>query len=147
MRTARIFFLALVSLAAIPACSKVEEPGQQSFKPAQGTPESTEFVSIDEVVGTGKEAKEGSKVKVHYTGTLTNGTKFDSSRDKGTPFEFTIGAGNVIKGWDKGVVGMKVGGKRKLEIPSSLAYGDEGRPPTIPKKARLKFDIELLAVD
>ncbi|MCU0655062.1 MAG: FKBP-type peptidyl-prolyl cis-trans isomerase [Polyangiaceae bacterium] len=98
-------------------------------------------------VGTGAEAKEGSAVKVHYTGTLKNGTKFDSSLDRGDPFSFTIGQGQVIKGWDQGVVGMKVGGKRKLTIPHELGYGERGSPPKIPGKATLLFEIELLAVE
>jgi len=86
-------------------------------------------------------------VRVHYTGTLMNGTKFDSSRDRGTPFDFTLGTSAVIKGWDEGVLGMKVGGKRKLAIPQDLAYGEDGRPPEIPPKAGLKFDIELLELN
>jgi FKBP-type peptidyl-prolyl cis-trans isomerase len=97
-------------------------------------------------VGKGREAKTGDTVSVHYTGTLLDGTKFDSSRDRNQPFEFKLGAGRVIKGWDQGVVGMKVGGKRTLTIPSDLAYGDRGSPPKIPPKATLKFDIELLDV-
>lgn len=105
-----------------------------------------EFKTEDVAVGTGTEAREGSTVKVHYTGTLKNGTKFDSSRDHNEPFEFTIGKGMVIQGWDKGVVGMKVGGKRKLVIPSDLGYGERGSPPKIPPKATLLFDIELLEV-
>ncbi|WP_394850980.1 FKBP-type peptidyl-prolyl cis-trans isomerase [Pendulispora brunnea] len=102
---------------------------------------------VDEVVGTGREAKSGDKVKVHYTGTLMNGKKFDSSRDRGDPFEFKLGAGSVIKGWDQGVVGMKIGGKRKLTIPYDLAYGEAGHPPDIPAKAALKFDVELIAIE
>lgn len=97
--------------------------------------------------GTGVEAKNGNTVSVHYTGTLENGTKFDSSLDRGTPFEFTLGAGMVIKGWDLGVAGMKVGEQRKLTIPSDLAYGDNGvGNGLIPPKATLIFTVELLAV-
>ena len=83
-------------------------------------------------VGTGAEAVSGNKVSVHYVGTLTDGTKFDSSRDRGQPFDFQLGAGRVIKGWDQGVAGMKVGGKRKLVIPPELAYGSKGFPGLIP---------------
>ncbi|MBC8100967.1 MAG: FKBP-type peptidyl-prolyl cis-trans isomerase [Cytophagales bacterium] len=97
-------------------------------------------------VGTGKEAKAGSRASVHYTGTLKDGTKFDSSRDRNEAFTFTIDAGEVIKGWDEGVAGMKVGGRRRLTIPYSLAYGEEGRPPTIPPKSELTFDVELMDV-
>lgn len=100
----------------------------------------------DVVVGTGAEAKTGNTVSVHYTGTFLDGTKFDSSVDRGTPFEFKLGAGAVIKGWDQGVVGMKVGGKRKLTIPGDLAYGPNGYAGAIPPNATLKFDIELLGV-
>jgi FKBP-type peptidyl-prolyl cis-trans isomerase len=101
---------------------------------------------VDEVVGTGASPSPGKRVTVHYTGTLTNGTKFDSSRDRAQPYTFPIGAGEVIKGWDEGVMSMKVGGKRKLIIPANLAYGPAGRPPTIPPNATLLFDIELLDV-
>lgn len=100
----------------------------------------------DIVVGTGIEATDGKAVTVHYTGTLTDGTKFDSSVDRGTPFTFTLGAGEVIKGWDQGVKGMKVGGKRKLTIPSELGYGAAGAPPVIPGNAALIFEVELLEV-
>ncbi len=97
-------------------------------------------------VGTGQEAKEGSRVRVHYTGWLTNGKKFDSSVDAGKPFDVRIGNGDVIKGWEEGVSGMKVGGKRQLRIPPDLAYGKEGYPGVIPPNATLIFDIQLLGV-
>jgi FKBP-type peptidyl-prolyl cis-trans isomerase len=96
--------------------------------------------------GTGAEAKAGQKVSVHYTGTLTDGTKFDSSRDRGKPFSFTLGAKEVIAGWDEGVAGMKVGERRRLTVPPELGYGAEGFPPDIPPKATLIFDVELLDV-
>ena len=95
--------------------------------------------------GTGPEAKKGDHVKVHYTGWLTSGKKFDSSVG-GKPFEFRIGNGDVIKGWEEGVVGMKVGGKRQLRIPPDLAYGSSGYPGAIPPNATLTFDIQLVAV-
>jgi FKBP-type peptidyl-prolyl cis-trans isomerase FkpA len=98
-------------------------------------------------VGTGKEAKKGQTVKVHYTGwLLDNGTKFDSSLDRGQPFQFTIGEGQVIRGWDEGVAGMKVGGKRQLRIPPELGYGARGAGGVIPPNAFLIFDVELLDV-
>lgn len=101
----------------------------------------------DMTIGTGKEAKAGSRASVHYTGTLENGTKFDSSRDKGEPFSFRIGASEVIKGWDEGVAGMKVGGRRKLIIPPSLGYGADGAGGVIPPNATLIFDVELMDVE
>jgi FKBP-type peptidyl-prolyl cis-trans isomerase len=102
---------------------------------------------IDEKVGTGTQATKGKTVSVHYTGTLKDGTKFDSSHDHGDkPFSFPLGAGRVIRGWDEGVPGMKVGGKRKLIIPGDMAYGARGFPPTIPPNAELTFEIELLDV-
>jgi FKBP-type peptidyl-prolyl cis-trans isomerase len=96
--------------------------------------------------GTGAEARAGSTVTVHYVGTLTNGTKFDSSRDRGKGFSFKLGAGMVIKGWDQGVAGMKVGEMRKLTIPPDLAYGERGFPPVIPPNSTLVFEVELLSV-
>jgi len=97
-------------------------------------------------VGTGALAKDGSHVKVHYTGWLTTGKKFDSSVDAHQPFSFTIGTGEVIKGWDEGVAGMKVGGKRQLRIPPELGYGATGSSPVIPPNATLIFDVQLLGV-
>ena len=101
---------------------------------------------VDQVVGTGDVAVAGKTVSVHYTGLLENGKKFDSSVDRGQPFSFPLGAGRVIKGWDEGVQGMKVGGKRKLTIPSDLGYGSRGAGGVIPPNATLIFDVELLGV-
>ena len=145
---ARLFSaLALLSLTG---CSRPGEPGAPSFVPSKATPlpaapSKLEFVDV--TVGTGAEAVAGKKVKVHYTGTLMNGTKFDSSRDRNEPFEFPLGGGQVIKGWDQGVAGMKVGGRRTLRIPSELGYGAAGSPPIIPGGAGLVFDVELLGVE
>ncbi len=104
----------------------------------------------DTVLGTGAIAKAGQYVKVHYTGWLYNdgvqGAKFDSSVDRNDPFAFSLGAGMVIKGWDEGVAGMKIGGKRKLVIPPEMAYGARGFPPVIPPSSTLVFEVELLGV-
>ncbi|HLN32457.1 MAG TPA: FKBP-type peptidyl-prolyl cis-trans isomerase [Gemmataceae bacterium] len=96
--------------------------------------------------GTGEEAKAGQTVEVHYTGWLTDGKKFDSSVDRNRPFSFKLGAGKVIKGWDEGIAGIKVGGKRKLWIPADLAYGKRGYPGAIPPDAELIFEVELLRI-
>lgn len=101
---------------------------------------------IDNVLGTGDLPKAGDKVKVHYTGTLEDGTKFDSSHDRNKPFEFSLGLGQVIKGWDEGIATMKPGGKRKLIIPSELGYGERGSGKLIPSGATLIFDVELLEI-
>jgi FKBP-type peptidyl-prolyl cis-trans isomerase len=151
---ALVLATALVSIAAassLPACSKsVAEPAESHFKPAPPPPTDPGPATLqitDDVVGKGKVAKDGDKVRVHYTGTLMNGKKFDSSRDRGTPFDFALGKGEVIKGWDQGVLGMSVGGKRRLVIPEALGYGETGSPPNIPERAGLKFDVELLEVN
>lgn len=113
-----------------------------------GKPATTKTGLIYETVkeGTGAEAKPGQTITVHYTGTLTDGRKFDSSRDKGDPITFQLGTHQVIQGWDEGLSGMRVGERRKLTIPPEMAYGPTGRPPVIPPNATLLFDVELLAV-
>ncbi|MGZ3456486.1 MAG: FKBP-type peptidyl-prolyl cis-trans isomerase [Polyangiales bacterium] len=118
----------------------------QIAKTAQPVAVAQALEKTDLVIGNGAEASSGSRVKVHYVGTFTDGTKFDSSRDRGDPFEFNLGAGEVIKGWDQGVAGMKVGGKRKLVIPPELGYGAKGAGDKIPPNATLVFEVELLGV-
>jgi len=121
-------------------------PSASAASEASAAPEPT--VAIDELsVGTGEAAGAGDRVQVHYVGTLADGSVFDSSRKRGQPFNFVLGGGQVIKGWDRGVLGMKVGGHRKLTIPPSLGYGPRGQPPAIPPDSTLVFDIELLAID
>ncbi|PIR66838.1 MAG: peptidylprolyl isomerase [Parcubacteria group bacterium CG10_big_fil_rev_8_21_14_0_10_36_14] len=112
----------------------------------QNTFDPTKLNTEDIVVGGGEEVKSGDSVRVHYTGWLLDGTKFDSSVDRGQPFSFVVGAGYVIQGWDQGLLGMKVGGKRKLTIPPSLGYGASGVPGTIPANAILIFEVELLQI-
>jgi FKBP-type peptidyl-prolyl cis-trans isomerase FkpA len=108
------------------------------------TPSGLQIEEVQE--GTGPEARPGTAVKVHYTGWLTNGKKFDSSKDRGQPFGFKLGGGQVIRGWDEGVEGMKVGGIRKLTIPPELGYGARGAGGVIPPGATLVFEVELLGV-
>lgn len=110
----------------------------------QQTASGLQFIEL--AGGAGAEATSGRPVTVHYTGWLTNGTKFDSSRDRGSPFSFRLGGGEVIRGWDEGVAGMKVGGRRKLLIPSTLGYGARGAGGAIPPNADLVFTVELLGV-
>lgn len=138
-----------------PATTPAETPATET--PATETPAASEtgsktadvtVLKIEDIkVGTGPEAKNGDTVSVQYTGWLTDGTKFDSSRDAGQPFEFQLGSGMVIKGWDVGIAGMKVGGIRKLTIPADMGYGDQGAGGgVIPPGATLVFEVELLAI-
>ncbi len=145
-----IFALLLVAMA-IPACAQ-KETAPQAKTPAAAAKEATvktasglEYVEL--VPGNGPSPVAGKGVKVHYTGWLTDGKKFDSSVDRGQPFVFAIGAGQVIPGWDEGVLTMKVGGKRKLIIPGNLGYGAVGAGPDIPPNATLIFEVELLDVE
>lgn len=133
--------------AAAPATQPSAQPAAPPATAAGAVTMPSGLKYQDLVVGNGAMAEDDTPVVVNYTGWLTDGTKFDSSLDPGRqPFTFTIGAGMVIRGWDEGVKGMRVGGKRKLTIPSDLAYGDQGRPPVIPARATLVFDVELVGV-
>ena len=145
---------ALALLAVLAACGSRDRGSRSSAAEGGDLASDTATMSRtgsglryhDVTLGQGPEATPGHKVKVHYTGWLLNGKKFDSSRDRGEPFEFALGAGQVIPGWDEGVAGMKVGGRRKLVIPPDLGYGAGGAPPDIPPGATLVFDVELLEV-
>ena len=124
-----------------------ETPAQTPAEPAAPMFEDvSELVTDDVKKGDGAEATNGKTVVVHYTGWLSDGTKFDSSLDRGQPFEFALGAGNVIPGWEQGVAGMKVGGTRRLTIPPALGYGAQGAGGVIPPNATLLFEIELLEI-
>ena len=157
MRHRRPFTLVLAAalLTALPLAGPVlaqapkDQPKEKAMeKPAESkevtTPSGLKYTDLK--MGEGEEAKPGQKVDVHYTGWLTNGTKFDSSLDRGKPFSFKLGAGQVIQGWDQGVAGMKVGGKRKLTIPPGLGYGSQSVGGVIPPNSTLVFDVELLGV-
>jgi peptidylprolyl isomerase len=154
----RIIALGL-ALAGVPLVAKAEEPTNKAEKKksksqktdkkgaSQMVTTASGLKYIDEKEGTGPSPQAGQRVTVHYTGTLTNGKKFDSSVDRGEPFTFVIGRGQVIKGWDEGVMTMKVGGKRKLMIPANLAYGNRAVGGVIPANSDLNFDVELLKVE
>lgn len=148
-----VFILLIVGVLAVllftVLFSKPSEPKLPAAEgqTQEGPPALEASLQITDVtLGKGKEAKTGDKVFVHYTGTLLDGTKFDSSYDRGKPFEFVLGQNQVIQGWEKGVLGMKVGGKRKLVIPPLLAYGEQGIPGAIPPNATLVFEVELLEI-
>jgi FKBP-type peptidyl-prolyl cis-trans isomerase FkpA len=144
--------LGVVGLLGCGDKAEGNRPPQAGFSAALGvdtaamtkTPSGLRYQDVAQ--GEGKTAAAGRMVRVHLTGWLPNGEKFDSSRDRDEPFEFSLGAGQVIAGWDEGVAGMKVGGKRKLVIPPDLAYGTAGAPPDIPPGATLVFEVELLDV-
>lgn len=144
-RNARIIAIVVVlALAASAIAYMIANRAGNSGAAQVTTPSGLKYT--DEVVGTGATPQKGQTVTVHYTGTLENGKKFDSSVDRGTPANFKIGVGQVIKGWDEGLMTMKVGGKRKFVIPANLGYGPAGRPPDIPGNSTLLFDVELLGV-
>jgi FKBP-type peptidyl-prolyl cis-trans isomerase len=132
----------IMGAAVLAGCGKGESVSSDTSGGETAT-----LLILDEVIGTGTEAKSGDTVTVHYTGWLTDGTKFDSSVDRNEPFTFNLGAGEVIPGWDAGVAGMKEGGKRKLTIPPELAYGARGAGSQIPPNATLVFEVELLQVN
>ena len=165
--------LAMVAVLALAGCKESSTTEQSSTttttsaasgtsaksEPAAGTPAATSGATegqertlpgglkvTDVKVGSGPRAESGNTVAVHYTGWLMDGTKFDSSVDRGQPLVFQLGQGRVIKGWEEGIKGMRVGGKRKLTIPSSMGYGAQGYPPVIPPDATLQFDVELMDV-
>jgi peptidylprolyl isomerase len=128
---------------AAPAPSASAAPSAAPVPPADPN---AKLSSTDLLVGKGATTKTGDTVSVHYVGTLLDGKEFDSSRKRGTPFTFTLGKGQVIRGWDQGVVGMKIGGKRKLVIPPALAYGERGMGAVIPPNSTLTFEIELVDI-
>lgn len=143
---------AAAGLLVLAACGSNDEPepeapGGLGADCEQGEEITTDsgLMYVDAMCGEGDEAERGDLVTVHYTGTLEDGEQFDSSRDRGEPFPFVLGAGQVIAGWDEGVEGMRVGGERRLTIPPDLAYGSEGVGP-IPPNSTLVFDVELLEV-
>jgi FKBP-type peptidyl-prolyl cis-trans isomerase len=147
-----VFILALLGLVACGKADRDHAVSTGGFSAALGvdtaamtrTPSGLRYQDLAR--GDGREATAGKTVSVQYTGWLPNGEKFDSSRDRNEPFAFTLGAGQVIAGWDEGVAGMRVGGRRKLVIPPSLGYGTAGAPPDIPPGATLVFDVELMEV-
>jgi FKBP-type peptidyl-prolyl cis-trans isomerase len=167
LTTPKIIILLMLLTAGLAACGGGDDDGDQDAagQPSaeapsdeeddaeggatcfeEGTTTDTGLKIVDKVCGDGDVAESGQTVTVHYVGTLEDGTQFDSSRDRGEPFEFPLGAGMVIKGWDEGVVGMAVGGMRTLTIPPELGYGSEGAGGVIPPDATLTFEVELLEV-
>ena len=148
MKSALIFaVIALATLAIAQTAKKTATAAGPTKVTGPGSKTASGLTYWDIKQGTGPVAETGHNVKVDYTGWLTNGKKFDSSVGSGKPFEFKLGAGQVIKGWDEGVAGMKVGGKRQLKIPPDLAYGANGYPPVIPANSTLIFDVTLRGVE
>ena len=145
-RRSLLTFGVMFGVVVLLASSRVGAADGPSKTTGKGSKTSSGLQYWDLKKGTGPVAKAGQTVKVHYTGWLTDGKKFDSSLDRGEPLEFKLGAGMVIKGWDEGIVGMKVGGRRKLTIPPDMAYGSAGHPPVIPPNSPLVFDVELLEI-
>jgi FKBP-type peptidyl-prolyl cis-trans isomerase len=136
-----------VGSVGLSSCKKSEDAAAPAASTGAAAPQGGGLIIEEVKLGDGVVATKGKTVSVHYTGVLTNGTKFDSSLDRGQPIVFPLGTGRVIKGWDQGIEGMKVGGKRKLTIPPELAYGARGTPGgPIPPNATLVFDVELVAV-
>lgn len=140
------FLVVLLFATALILFQKKDQSAQEPIVDVNYIPMNEELKIDDIVVGSGNEVKDGDKVSVHYKGSLTNGTEFDSSYSRNQPFEFSVGMGEVIKGWDVGLVGMKVGGKRKLTIPSALGYGEQGAGDDIPPNSTLIFEVELLEI-
>ena len=153
MKTVIIIIIIVIIIAGIYLLSRAKDKDQEldnimkEFELEESDTEDSVQEFNKEIIeqGTGEPAQEGETVTVHYTGTLLDGTKFDSSVDRGTPFSFTLGQGRVIKGWEMGLLGAKKGEKMKLVIPSDLAYGDTGKGP-IPPKATLMFEIQVLGI-
>lgn len=154
MRGLSLILPTIIIIAVIILGATSIKPGNTNSSPSpvatstmNNSTQSAQLKIEDINLGSGVEAVAGKKVTVNYVGTLSDGTKFDSSYDRNQPFSFELGAGFVIKGWDQGVVGMKVGGKRKLTIPPDLGYGSAGIPPNIPPNAVLIFEVELLKIE
>jgi FKBP-type peptidyl-prolyl cis-trans isomerase FkpA len=155
MKASYVAIVIALSCAVLAGCGReTPQPASQSATPNSTAPAITDLMKTDVVVGTGQAIAAGQQAVVHYTGWLYDasapeqkGKEFDSSRKRGEPFRFNVGAGRVIQGWDQGVVGMQTGGQRRLIIPSFLGYGDRGGGDVIPPNATLMFDIELLAVE
>lgn len=146
MKTFGAILIVLVVIVGIAMwANSSKKPSNNSIKETTMTNVTSDLKIEDLKVGKGSEAKTGDTIKVNYLGTLTSGTKFDSSYDRNEPFEFTLGQGQVIQGWEQGFIGMKVGGKRKLTIPPQLGYGDQA-VGTIPANSTLIFEVELLEV-